>query len=259
LGQHFLVNARVLARIVDSVEALGADEVVELGAGAGALTFALLDRGFRVHALELDARMIDLLSAEGDTSELVVERSDLAQEDFGRFVGAQSLVFAGNLPYQITTPILFGLLPALSAPTVAGAVLMMQAEVAQRIVAPPGRRAYGVISVFLQAQLHMRTLFSVRPGSFLPPPAVNSAVVELRRRTDPIELGESAKELARELFSQRRKQIGGVLRRRYRVTPEQLESMPSVTGLRADQRPESMSPEDILRLDDWLRGRDGRA
>ena len=153
LGQHFLVDRRILSRIVEAVEGLAPEHVIELASGAGALTFALADAGHSITSLELDPRMIELLKAETAGLPVDVQASDLAQEDFCRFADGRRLVFVGNLPYQVTSPVLFGLLPALGREGVAGAVVMVQAEVARRMVASPGGRDYGILSVLLQAQV----------------------------------------------------------------------------------------------------------
>jgi len=245
LGQHFLNDRRVLERIADAVVELAPARVVELGAGAGALTFTLLDRGIPVRALELDSRMIDLLKAESAGLPLVVEAADLAQEDFCRHADGEALVFAGNLPYQITSLVLFGLLPALALPGVRGAVLMMQAEVATRCAASPGGKDYGVLSVLLQARALIRRLFVVRPGCFLPPPKVDSAVIELRPREDAVELGETGIALVKRLFQERRKQVGGVLKRVY---PEHGEQWLRAAAIDPSARPEQLSLDDYHRL-----------
>jgi 16S rRNA (adenine1518-N6/adenine1519-N6)-dimethyltransferase len=257
LGQHFLVDRRVLARIVETVMALQPDRVVEMAAGAGALTFALAEAGIPVRALELDPRMVELLRAETADLDVRVETSDLAREDFVRFVGDDRLAFAGNLPYQVTSPVLFGLLPALARPQVSGAVVMIQAEVAERLAAPPGGRDYGILSVLLQARLHVRRVMRVRPGSFLPPPAVDSAVVELRPRPDAVDLGESGTQLVKELFAERRKQIGGLLRRRHGLDQGDLDGIEAETGIDVRRRAESLALEEFVELDGWLRRRCG--
>jgi 16S rRNA (adenine1518-N6/adenine1519-N6)-dimethyltransferase len=244
LGQHFLTDRRVLERIADAVQELAPQRVVELGPGAGALTFVLLARGIAVHALELDSRMIGLLTAESVGLPLVVEHADLAQEDYVRHADGSALVFAGNLPYQVTSPVLFGLLPALGCPGVRGAVLMMQSEVATRCAAQPGGRDYGVLSVLLQARLSIQRLFLVRPGAFLPPPRVDSAVVRLTRRSDPIELGEDGVALVKRLFRERRKQVGGLLQR---LHPDGLTWL-SACGIDPKARPEQLSIDDFARL-----------
>lgn len=255
LGQHFLADPSVPSRIVDCVARFEPDRVVELASGAGALSFALLERDWPVHALELDPRMIELMTEEASGRAFTIEPCDLATEDFTRHVDGQRLVFAGNLPYQVTSAILFNLLPALREPSVAGAVVMIQNEVAQRMVAGPGSRTYGILSVLLQAQVDLKREFVVKPGAFVPPPEVDSAVVSLTPRTDPIELGEDGTALVKDVFRERRKQIGGLLRRHRGLSVEQVAELEGELGIPASSRPESLSVSDFQRLTIWLRSR----
>jgi 16S rRNA (adenine1518-N6/adenine1519-N6)-dimethyltransferase len=257
MGQHFLVDTRVLARIVDQVQMLEVQRVVELGAGAGALSAELLDAGLTVEALELDARMVDLLRAEYTGEGLQVHRADIAKEDLDGHVGELPMAFVGNLPYQVTSSVLFGLLPAFQRTNCRGAVLMMQAEVAERLCASPGGGEYGVLSVLMGARCAMKRAFTVKPGCFLPPPKVHSAVVVLRPRTDPVELGESGRALVKRLFRERRKQVGGLLRRHYELDEIGLERMAIETGIEPRRRPEELALEDFQTLDRWLVGRGG--
>jgi 16S rRNA (adenine1518-N6/adenine1519-N6)-dimethyltransferase len=259
LGQHFLVDARVPTRIADLVAELEPDRVVEMASGAGALTFALLERGWPITALEIDARMIALLEEETDGRPVRIEACDLANANFEDFVGEGRTVFAGNLPYQVTSPILFGLLPALRLPSVVGAVVMVQAEVGRRMAAPPGSRTYGVLSVLLQAQLHVRRAFTVKPGAFLPPPEIDSEVLVLTPRPDPVELGVRGTRLVKDLFAERRKQIGGLLRRGRDLDEAALGEMQADLDLDPRQRAETLAAEDFFRLDRWLASRGQRA
>lgn len=255
LGQHFLVDARIVDRTVDAVAALEPDHVVEMASGAGALTFALLERGLAVTALEIDERMIELLRSEAADAPLEVRRTDLAACDFAAIVAGIEgrIVFVGNLPYQVTSPILFGLMPALRDPRVAGAVLMVQAEVAQRMAADPGNRIYGRLSVLLQAELEIQRVVRVRAGSFLPPPDVESAVVRLLRRENAVDLQDDGRALVKELFGQRRKQIGGLLRRGHDLDDVTTARVLNAAGLEASQRAETLAVDDFRRLRDALR------
>jgi TatD DNase family protein len=256
LGQHFLKDPQICERIATAVAELKPVRVVELGAGAGALSFALLDRGWPVHALELDPRMIELLKKETAGRAFSVERCDLAQTDFAEFARGDALAFAGNLPYQVTSPVLFALLPALRSRGVRGAVLMMQLEVAERIVASPGSKSYGVLSVLLGAECEIELLFRLKPGAFMPPPGVDSAVVRLRPRPERIELGGDGRLLVKDLFQQRRKQLGGLLRRRHGRSADEVESTLGGLGLDPTARPELLTIDDFARLALALRGWD---
>jgi len=255
LGQHFLVDEQVLAKIADLVQRFDVSRVVELGPGAGALTCHLLEAGLTVEALELDRRMIELLDAELASPQLQVVHADIARTDLAAHVGTSPMMFVGNLPYQVTSPVLFGLMPALRQPQARGAVLMMQAEVADRLAADPGGKDYGVLSVLIQAQVVVERRFTVSPGSFLPPPKVQSTVVELVPRADRVELGQTGTALVKELFSQRRKQIGGLLRRAYEVEESDLERLSPELRIDPHCRAENLSLEEFQRLDRWIRDR----
>ncbi len=252
LGQHFLDDRRVLSRIVAAVRDLGPEQVVELGPGAGALTFALLDEGLPVHGLELDDRMIELLRAEAAGRDLRVTKTDLAREDLAQHVHEADMAFAGNLPYQITSIILFALMPALSKPNCRGAVVMMQSEVARRLVASPGTKEYGILTVLLGSTADIRRLFVVKPGSFLPPPRVDSAVVELKPRANPENLTDSCVSLVKDLFQQRRKQVGGLLRRRNGLSVHDVQTLEAQVGFSMSQRPEQLTRANYMELDAWL-------
>lgn len=255
LGQHFLVDARIVERTVDAVVALDPERVVEMASGAGALTFALLARDLPVTALELDPRMIELLRQETAGMALEIRPTDLARCDFEAVLQSVEgrIVFVGNLPYQVTSPILFGLLPALRDPRVGGAVVMVQAEVAQRMAAAPGSRIYGILSVLLQAELRIDRVVRVRAGSFLPPPEVESAVVRLVRRDDAVDLGDDGRALVKELFGQRRKQIGGLLKRRDDLDEVSTMRVLATADLHPTQRAETLAVADFVRLRDAIR------
>jgi len=255
LGQHFLVDARIVDRIVSAVVDLEPDHVVEMASGAGALTFALLERGLAVTALELDERMIELLRSETVGASLEIRPTDLADCDFEAVLSDVEgrVVFVGNLPYKVTSPILFGLLPALRDARVGGAVVMVQAEVAQRMAAAPGGRTYGILSVLLQAELGIERVVRVRAGSFVPPPDVESAVVRLVRRDDAVDLDDDGRALVKQLFGQRRKQIGGLLRRGHELDDAAATRVLDRARLDASQRAETLAVADFVRLRDALR------
>ena len=179
-GQHFLRAPGILARIAESALVGGGDFVVEIGPGRGALTRRLLERGVRVAAIEIDPELISFLRDEfkdADNFELI--HADVLDVDLVKFIRDRSDVPApvtGNLPYYITSPILrtiFG-----GAEAISRAVLLMQKEVADRVVAQPGTPDYAFLSVFCQLHSRPRRLFRVPPRAFQPPPAVTSALVE---------------------------------------------------------------------------------
>jgi 16S rRNA (adenine1518-N6/adenine1519-N6)-dimethyltransferase len=212
-SQNFLVQAGAIDRIADAAAELG-DELVELGPGLGALTHALLERGCRVLAVELDRDMIRVLRGElGAHPALEIREGDAAELDLSTYAeerGAK-LVVTGNLPYQATGAILRQVLGHREA--LRGAVLMVQREVRDRLVAPPGTKEYGALSVFVQAGFEVDTVCKLRPGSFHPPPKVESAVVRLRPKSSPsAEETPRFRALVRAAFQMRRKTLRNALK-----------------------------------------------
>jgi 16S rRNA (adenine1518-N6/adenine1519-N6)-dimethyltransferase len=218
----------VLARIVDAVSPSAADLIVEIGPGEGALTVPLLQRTGKLEVIELDR---DLAARLREMSGVTVHEADALKFDFAQF--PQGVRIVGNLPYNISTPILFHL--ARYADRVRDLHFMLQLEVVERMVAKPSTAEYGRLSVALQARFRMEKLFKVSSGAFRPPPKVESAVVRMVPRPQPLEVDE---DLLRRAFSARRKQLRNAL--------------PGVdfarAGIDPSLRAENLSPEDYARL-----------
>ena len=213
-GQNFLVDGNLARAIADHVLALGR-EVVELGAGGGALTTHLLDRGARVVAVEVDRRLCAVLQDEfGTHAGFALCEDDLARLDWEAVLAAagERPVMAGNLPYVLTSKVLFALADLRAR--VAGGVFMVQREVADRLVAAPGSRDYGVLAVVMGSLFTIDVLRTVPATVFWPQPEVTSAVVRLVP-TDHWPADEYAVFLStvKLFFQQRRKQVGSLLRR----------------------------------------------
>jgi 16S rRNA (adenine1518-N6/adenine1519-N6)-dimethyltransferase len=185
-GQNFLVDHGVQARIVAAAALTGDDVALEIGAGLGALTRHLLAQAGKVIAVERDPDMVTVLRGElADRGQLEIRAMDALEIDFG--AEGRPLVVVGNLPYQITTPLLFGITEgAARGRAVARAVLMVQREFAERVVAGAGSKIYGRLSVMVQQQAAVEILFHVSPGSFHPRPAVTSTVFRLVPRAQPL-------------------------------------------------------------------------
>ncbi len=182
LGQHFLHNQGVLRRIAEAVAPEPVDTVVEIGPGKGALTARLLERARRVVAVELDRELAESLRRRfSGAANLEILQADVLKTDLARYMPA---VIAGNLPYYITSPILERVLQL--APRFPRAVFLVQREVAERLTAEPGRRAYSYLTVATAVFAGVRILCRVSPGSFSPPPKVESAVVILEPRPAPL-------------------------------------------------------------------------
>lgn len=176
-GQHFLHDEAVVDRILDSLDLESGLTVIEIGPGRGALTVPLLQRLPALHVIEIDRDLAaDLQARYGADGRLTVHCVDALKFDF---CGAASgrLLVVGNLPYNISTPLLFHLLDHLQC--IAQMVFMLQREVARRLCAEPGGRDYGRLSVMIQSRCAVQSLFNVPPGAFTPPPRVESSVVRL--------------------------------------------------------------------------------
>lgn len=174
-GQNFLVCRGTIAKIIDAIAPRRADRVVEIGPGLGALTEPLLERLDHLHVVEIDRDLIARLRERFTPDRLTVHEGDALEFDFGTL--GTDLHIVGNLPYNISTPLLFHL--AGYAAQVRDMHFMLQKEVVDRMVADPGTADFGRLSVMLQYRFHMERLFVVPPGAFNPAPKVDSAIVRL--------------------------------------------------------------------------------
>jgi 16S rRNA (adenine1518-N6/adenine1519-N6)-dimethyltransferase len=199
-GQHFLHERGILERIVEALAPADDDFIVEIGPGEGALTRALLERVGKIEVIELDR---DLAAGLKD-DRIKVHQADALEFDFGQF--PRGLRIVGNLPYNISTPLLFHL--ARYADRVRDLHFMLQLEVVERMVAAPSTPEYGRLSVALQARFRMKKLFNVSKGAFRPPPKVQSALVRLSPLERPLIVDD---DLLRKAFSARRKTVRNAL------------------------------------------------
>jgi 16S rRNA (adenine1518-N6/adenine1519-N6)-dimethyltransferase len=222
-----LHDPRVLGRIVEAIAPRPGEFIVEIGPGEGALTTVLLQRVNKIEVIELDRDLAARLKDE----RVVVHQADALEFDFSRF--PQGMRVVGNLPYNISTPLLFHL--ARYAGRVRDMHFMLQLEVVERMVAPPSTPEYGRLSVALQARFRMKKLFNVSSGAFRPPPKVDSAVVRLEPLPTILEIDEN---LLRKAFSARRKTLRNAL-------PG---ANFAAAGIDPGLRPENLSPEDYARL-----------
>ncbi len=175
LGQHFLVDSHYIARIVAAIRPEAGDTMVEIGPGPGALTRPLLDKLAHLHVVEFDRDMVARLRDEFPGERLTIHQADALDFDFTQF--GDDLRVVGNLPYNISSPLLFHL--AESAARIRDMCFMLQKEVVDRMAAAPDTADYGRLSVMLQARFRVEKKFVVPPGAFRPPPKVDSAIVRL--------------------------------------------------------------------------------
>jgi 16S rRNA (adenine1518-N6/adenine1519-N6)-dimethyltransferase len=214
LGQHFLHERGIIGKIVLAVDPQPGDRLVEIGPGQGAITFPLLDRHHALTVIEFDRDLIAPLTAAARAhGELTVIHRDVLEVDFTALAeGDGQIRLVGNLPYNLSSPILFHALDHAAA--IRDMHFMLQKEVVDRMAAAPGSKVYGRLSVMLQAYCAVTALFKVPPGAFRPPPKVDSAVVRLIPRP-PEQIGivdaRRFAQVVRAAFGQRRKTLRNAL------------------------------------------------
>jgi 16S rRNA (adenine1518-N6/adenine1519-N6)-dimethyltransferase len=236
-GQHFLHDPGVVRRLLEALAPAAGEHIVEIGPGLGALTRPLIERAGKLTALEIDRDLAAGLMREFPEEKLSLEIGDALEHDFARYPAGVRIV--GNLPYNISTPLLFRL--ARDARHARDLHFMLQLEVVERMVARPSTPEYGRLSVMLQTRFAMKKLFSVAAGCFRPPPKVESAVVRLVPLAEPPACDEAALEsIVREAFSARRKTLRNAL---------PLEAADyAALGIDPKLRPENLSPADYVRI-----------
>jgi 16S rRNA (adenine1518-N6/adenine1519-N6)-dimethyltransferase len=245
LGQHFLHDPAVIRRLVEAIRPQASDRMVEIGGGPGALTIPLSEKLERLHVVEVDRELAAALPARvAHPERLVVHEADAMKFDFGRLAaGPRSLRVVGNLPYNISTPLLFHL--ASFAPVIKDLHVMLQREVVERIAAAPGGKDYGRLTVMLALFARAEVCFDIGPGAFTPPPKVWSTVVRLvPHEAPPFEVRDRARfaALVAHLFSMRRKTLGRALKGR--LTPDTI----AAAGIDPKARPETLAPAEFARL-----------
>lgn len=244
LGQHFLHDPAVIAKILAAIDVRRDDNVVEIGGGTGALTRPLLDRLEKLAVIELDPRLARTLEASAGGGKLTVHCADALEFDFGRLADAtRPLRIVGNLPYNVSTPLLFHFLRFRAQ--IRDMHLMLQKEVVTRMTARPGGKEYGRLTVMLSAWTEIEACFDIGPGAFKPAPRVRSTFVRIRPRLEPkfaIEDESRFAALVAKLFSMRRKTLGRILKGER--TAAEIEAL----GLDPRARPETLAPGDFARL-----------
>ncbi len=258
LGQNFLSDSNIQRRIVDALEPAETDVVLEIGPGLGALTTHLLGNVRRLIAVELDDDLAERLEREhGARVDFTLVHADALDLDFASLDLPPDYKAIGNIPYNITTPLLFRLLERAHRPRLI--VVMVQKEVAHRIAADPGHKEYGALSVGVQTIARVERLFTVARGAFRPVPGVDSAIVRITPfQPAPLSAAEEqdVRALTRATFSHRRKQLQKVLRTTppYTLSTEQVAHLERDTGLHLDARPETLSATEFIALARSLRG-----
>jgi 16S rRNA (adenine1518-N6/adenine1519-N6)-dimethyltransferase len=260
LGQHFLTDPNILRRIVDALDPAPDDTVIEIGPGRGSLTEHLLPRVAKVIAIEKDRRLAAGLGARGSGSgELRVVAGDALHLDWHALLPSPEprapspFKVIGNIPYAITSPLIE---KALTPPLPERIVLLVQAEVADRAAASPGSKAYGALSVGVQAVCRVEKLFVVKPGAFAPPPKVDSALLRLTPLAAPLVAPEETAALrafVTACFSRRRKQLRNVVMAATGRPAAVVLGGLRALGLAPAARPETLAPAAFAQLLRWSR------
>ena len=261
LGQNFLVDPNLQRKLAAAVGTVPGEPVLEIGPGQGALTGHLVESGATVTAVELDDELAAALAARyEDHPRVTIVHGDILSVDFAALTAGWGRTrVAGNIPYNITTPIIFRLL---RLPYPADIVLTVQAEVAARIMAGPGTRTYGALSVGVAVHARVSRVCKVPRHAFRPVPRVESVAIRITPLSPPRLTAEEAARvriLTRAAFSWRRKQMGTILRRHpeLRCPAAAVEEVLGARGLSPTLRPERLSPEDYVELSAALLARPG--
>lgn len=247
-GQHFLTDAAVLQSIADAVAPTETDTVLEIGPGRGALTDLLVPRAGRVVAVELDrALAAQLIERYRGNAKVRILQEDILESDIRALVG-EDYILAGNVPYYITTPIIF---KSLEPPVSRRSVFLVQREVADRMAAKADDSDYGALTVNVAATSEVEIIRDVAASSFSPPPKVESAVIRLKPRSQPLierALVPVFRSFVQAAFGQRRKQIQRVLRSVRGLSVEEVTRILDSCGIDPTARAETLSPEKFVEL-----------
>lgn len=248
LGQHFLTDPRLLARIADALEAEPGDTVLEIGPGLGGLTAPLCERAGRVIVIEKDQTLVPALRSRFPGVDVIqADALEVDWHDLNPPDGAGLLV-TGNIPYNITTPLID---KAMLPPRPRRTVFLVQKEVAERVTAPPGTREYGALSIGVQAVARAERLFTVPAGAFHPRPKVDSAVLRLTPLKHPLVTDaerESFRVFVVGIFSFRRKQLLRAVREFTGWNAKQAGDVLVPLGMSETVRPEVLSPAEFVQL-----------
>ncbi len=259
LGQNFLVDPNLQRKIVEAVDPTPGDTLLEIGPGRGALTRHLVGRVGRLIMVELDDALAATLEAEwGIRPDVEVRHEDFLKTDLETVSEDPSdLLVVGNIPYNITAPIIFKLL---ERPRPRDILLMVQREVADRLVAPAGTTEYGALSVGVRSVAAVESVLRVPRTAFRPQPRVDSSVVRITPTVPaPLSLEEETalRDLTRAAFQWRRKQLQKTLREHgdLGLSRDSVDRIARETGWDLTRRPETLEPEDFVRLSKLLTGR----
>jgi len=256
-GQHFLIDRNILSKVVRTAGIEETDVILEVGPGLGVLTLALAKEAKRVIAVEIDKKLVEILQEKvADCPNVEIIRKDIMEVDFNDLIerGGQPLKVVANLPYQISTPLLFRFIE--SRPLFASLTLMLQKEVAERMTAAPGGKDYGPLSIFTQIVSDFSIQFLTKPSAFFPPPKVDSAVIHMVWKERPLVSDEEIewfKRVVRGSFGYRRKTLMNALRLSGLSFREEGAERMKRIGIDPKRRPETLTIQEYVRLADVLK------
>jgi 16S rRNA (adenine1518-N6/adenine1519-N6)-dimethyltransferase len=255
-GQHFLTDRNILEKTVRSAEIDPSEVVLEVGPGPGEMTLALAREARKVIAVEIDPQLARFLEkrVEG-MGKIEIHRQDILEVDLRVLIPAEDrpAKVVANLPYKISTPLLFRFIEAREV--FSSLTLMLQKEVAERLAASPGGKEYGSLSIFTQMFWDLKILFSVKATCFFPPPRVESAVIRMVRREQPaaaLDDEEGFRRVVRDCFNYRRKTLANALKYSG-YPPASVEAATAALGIDPRRRPETLTLEEFARLAAALR------
>jgi len=257
LGQHFLVDRNILNKVIRTAQVDQEDVVLEVGPGLGEMTLALARQAKRVIAVEIDPKLIEILKKKvKGYSNVEVVKGDILKVDFNQVLDRKGhlIKVVANLPYQISTPLLFRFIE--SRQIFSALTLMLQREVAERMIASPGGKEYGPLSIFIQLISNPSIRFLVKPSAFIPPPRVESALVHIAWKEKPIlelEDEEWFKKVVRGCFGYRRKTLINALKHSDLSLPKDAEGRIEKVGINPQRRPETLTIEEFASLAEVLR------
>ena len=256
-GQHFLIDRNILNKVIRTAQVEKEDVVLEVGPGLGEMTIALARQAKRVIAIEIDPRLVEILKKKMAVYPNVeVVQKDVLKMGFNHFLlqEGQQIKVVANLPYQISTPLLFRFIE--SREVFSTLTLMLQKEVAERMVALPGEKEYGPLSIFTQLVSELSICFFIKPSAFFPPPKVESAVIHMGwKEKSMIELGDEKwfKRVVRGCFSYRRKTLTNALKHSDIPLPWNTEERMEKIGIDPRRRPETLKIQEFINLAEALK------
>jgi 16S rRNA (adenine1518-N6/adenine1519-N6)-dimethyltransferase len=256
-GQHFLLDRNILNKVIRTARVRKDDVILEVGPGLGEMTLALARQAKKVIAIEIDSKMVGILEEKmKDHPNVEVVKSDILKVNFDQFLKQEGhpIKVVANLPYQISTPLLFRFIE--SKRVFSDLTLTLQREVAERMVAFPGGKEYGPLSVFVQSASNPSIRFFIKPSAFFPPPKVESALVHMSFRERPVVKLEDEKwfrKVVRGCFGYRRKTLVNALKHSELTLPELIESRMEKIGIDPRRRPETLTVQEFRSLAEVLK------